>query len=127
MSISSGLLNQTLDLQTLFEKDDGMGGITYHWSLWYAGDNSTDSGGNTGWTFTSGSSFRGRISSLSAQEKMAQDKQTAMATHKIFCNPMNVSHKDRIKWGDYYFEIIGIQNPSELYHHLEIQVRELPN
>ena len=106
MGISSGLLNQTLTLQTFTETADGQGGITTSW---------TDTG-----------SFRGRISSLSTQERMAQDKETAFYTHKIFCDPMNVSHKDRIKWGDYYFEIVGISNPSELYHHLEIQARELP-
>ena len=106
MGISSGLLNQTLTLQTFTEVDDGQGGVVTGWA-------------NLG-------SFRGRISSLSAQEKMAQDKETAVCTHKIFCEPMSVTHRDRIKWGDYYFEIIGISNPSELYHHLEILVRELP-
>ena len=35
------------------------------------------------------------------------------------------THRDRIKWGTFYFEIVGITNPSELYHHLEIQAREL--
>jgi SPP1 family predicted phage head-tail adaptor len=105
MGISSGLLNQTLILQTFTSTDDGMGGTVDTWA---------DAG-----------SFRGRISSLSTQERMAQDKEQAFYTHKIFCDPMNVSHKDRIKWGDYYFEIVGISNPSELYHHLEIQAREL--
>lgn len=105
MSISSGLLNQTLTLQSFTTTDDGMGGVVESWS-------------DTG-------SFKGRISSLSTQEKMAQDKETAFYTHKIFCDPMMVTHKDRIKWGTYYFEIIGISNPSELYHHLEIQAREL--
>ena len=105
MPISSGLFNNTLTLQTLTETADGQGGVTTAWA---------DAG-----------SFKGRISSLSTQERMAQDKETAFYTHKIFCDPMLVTHKDRIKWGSYYFEIIGISNPSELYHHLEIQAREL--
>ncbi len=105
MGISSGLLNQTLTLQTPTEADDGMGGTISSWS---------DAG-----------SFRGRISSLSVQERMAQDKETALSTHKIFCDSMSVTHKDRIKWGTRYFEIVGITNPSELSHHLEIQAREL--
>jgi len=105
MGISSGLLNQTLILQTFTVTDDGQGGVVESWS---------DYG-----------SFRGRISSLSTQERMAQDKETAFYTHKVFCDPMSVSHKDRIKWGNYYFEIVGVSNPSELYHHLEIQTREL--
>ncbi len=103
--ISSGLLNQTLTLQSLTETSDSQGGVTQSWS---------DIG-----------SFRGRISSLSTEERMAQDKEQAFYTHKIFCDPMAVGHTDRIKWGTYYFEIIGIVNPSELYHHLEIKVREL--
>ena len=105
MGISSGLFNNTLTLYTLAETDDGQGGTT---SVW-----------------TSSGSFRGRISSLSSQEKMAQDKLTNIATHKIFCGNMTVSPDDRIYWGTVIFEITGIVNPSEAYHHLEIFVREL--
>jgi len=105
MGISSGLLNQTLTLQTLTETDDGAGGVTTAW---------TDIG-----------SFRARISPLTSQERMMQDKTTNTTTHKIYCDNMTVSPKDRIKWGDYYFEITGITNPSEMYHHLEISVREI--
>jgi len=105
MGIPNGLLNQTLTLQSVTETSDGQGGITSAWA-----DNGT---------------FRGRISSLSSQEKMSQDKITAESTHKIFCDNMTVTFKDRIKWGSYYFEITGIKNPSEMYHHLEIMVREI--
>ena len=105
MPISSGLLNQTLTLQTLTETDDGQGGVTSVWS-------------DTG-------SFKARISSLSAQERMAQDKMTTFATHRVYCDNMNVTTADRIKWGSYYFKIIGIKNPSEAFHHLEIDVVEI--
>jgi SPP1 family predicted phage head-tail adaptor len=105
MGISSGLFNNTLTLQTLTETDDGQGGITTSW--------------------TNGGSFRGRISPLTSQERMAQDKTGQETTHKIYCDNMTVIPKDRIKWGDVYFEIIGIINPSEMYHHLEIEVREI--
>ena len=105
MGISSGLYNQILTLQSFTTTGDGAGGTVETW---------TDTG-----------SFKGRISSLSAQEKMAQDKTTHIATHKIFCDNMSVSPQDRIKWGIYYFEIIGISNPAEMYHHLEILVKEI--
>jgi len=105
MPISSGLLNNTLTLYTLAETDDGQGGVT---SVW-----------------TSGGSFKGRISSLSSQERMSQDKVTSISTHKIFCDNMTVNVDDRIYWGSVVFEITGIVNPSEAYHHLEIFVREL--
>jgi SPP1 family predicted phage head-tail adaptor len=105
MSISSGLLNQTLTLQVFTETTDSQGGVTTTWA---------DSG-----------TFRARISPLTSQERMMQDKNTNTTTHKIYCDNMAVSPKDRIKWGDYLFEITGITNPSEAYHHLEIAVREI--
>ena len=105
MGISSGLLNHTLTLQTLTETDDGMGGVTQAW---------TDNG-----------QFKARISPLTSQERLMQDKNTNTTTHKIYCDNMAVTPEDRIKWGDVYFEITGIINPSEMYHHLEIHAREI--
>lgn len=105
MPISSGLYNQTLTLQTLTETADGQGGVTVVWA---------DAG-----------TFRARISPLTSQERMMQNKSTNATTHTIYCDNMSVSPKDRIKWGTFYFEILGITNPSEAYHHLEIQVREI--
>ena len=105
MPISKGLFNNTLTLQSLTETADGQGGVTLVWA---------DAG-----------SFRARISSLSAQERMAQDKTTSVSTHKIFCDSMTVTTADRIKWGDVYFQITGIVNPSEAYHHLELMVTEI--
>ena len=104
MPISSGLFNQTLILQSFTQSDDGMGGTVDAWA---------DIG-----------SFRGRISPLTSQERMMQNKLTNTTTHRIYCDNMDVSPKNRIKWGTYYFEILGITNPSESYHHLEIEVRE---
>jgi len=103
--ISAGLFNNTLTLQSLTETDDSQGGVTTTW---------TDTG-----------SFNARISPLSSQERMMQDKATNTTTHRIYCDPMDVMPNDRIKWGSYYFEILGITNPSELYHHLEIEAREI--
>jgi len=105
MPISSGLLNQTLILQSLIETSDSQGGITQMWA---------DIG-----------SFRGRIIPLSSHERLMQDKSLNTTTHRIFCDPMDIMPIDRIKWGTYYFEITGIRNPSELYHHLEIEAREI--
>ena len=105
MPISSGLLNQTLTLQSVTITDDGMGGQSEVWA---------DIG-----------SFRGRISPLTAQERLLQNKETMLTTHRIYCDNMTVTPENRIKWGTYYFEIIGITNPSEIYHHLEINVREI--
>ncbi len=105
MGISSGLLNQTLTLQSITETADLQGGVTKEW---------TDIG-----------SFKGRVSPLTAQERLMQNKETMLTTHRIYCDPMDIMPNDRIKWGTYYFEIIGITNPSEKYSHLEIDAREI--
>ena len=105
MGISPGLLNQTLTLQVFTETTDSQGGVTTTWA---------DSG-----------NFRARISPITAQERMLQNKNTMTTTHRIYCDVMDVTPKDRITWGSYLFEIIGITNPSEAYHHLEIDVREI--
>ena len=105
MRISPALLNNTLTLQTLTEVDDGAGGHTETW---------VDIG-----------SFKARISPISSNERLMQDKTTAMLTHRVYCDSMDIIESDRIKWGDIVFEIIGIRNPSEAYSHLEIDVREV--
>lgn len=108
MAISRGLFNQTLTLQSKTAVDDGMGSRVETWA---------DLG-----------SFRGRISPLTRidnQERLMQDKTTMITTHRIYCDPMTVTPNNRIRWGTYYFEIIAITNPSEEYHHLEIDAREI--
>ncbi len=105
MPISSGLFNNTLTLQTLTETADGQGGSTTAW---------TDSG-----------SFKARISPISSQERILQNKAVQTTTHRIYCDNMTVTTADRIKWGDVYFEIVGITNPSEAYSHLELDCREI--
>jgi len=107
--ISTGLYNRTLVLQRYTETNDGMGGVTHAWA---------DAG-----------SFRARISPLNSQERLMQDKATATTTHRIYCDNIDIFQDDRVKWSTdnftIHFEIIGITNPSEAYHHLEIDVREL--
>lgn len=110
MPISSGLFNNTLTLQTLTETVDGMGGVTQTWA-------------DTG-------SFRARISPLSSQERLVQDKTTSATTHRIYCDNIAITTANRIRYdyssdGYVYFEILGIINPSEAYEHLEIEVREI--
>ena len=105
MPISRGLYNNTLTLQILTETADGQGGSTTAWA---------DS-----------TIFRARISPITNQERLMQDKITNFCTHHIYCDNMTVTTADRLKWGDVYFTIIGIINPSEAYDHLEILAREI--
>jgi SPP1 family predicted phage head-tail adaptor len=105
MSISRGLFNHTLTLQRKTVTSDGQGGNIETWA---------DVG-----------NFRGRVSSLSADERVSMGKVNVFPTHKIFCDNLDIIETDRILWGSYVFNITGILNPSEMYHHLEILVLEV--
>ena len=86
-----------------------------------------DQGGYTeGWT--SGATFEGRMSKLTVAEMMAQDKETAIATRKIYClTDVDVDPEDQIILGARTFIVMGVQRPSNLTTdgHLEISIREI--
>ena len=107
MPISSGLLIETFTPQTLTETTDTQGGVVNTWA--------------------DGTAFRGRLSSLSINERMSQDKQTVFASHKLYCNNQTITEAYRIRNSDStrYFQIKGVINPSNASDHLEILVLEL--
>uniref|UniRef100_A0A6M3KW89 Putative head tail connector protein n=1 Tax=viral metagenome TaxID=1070528 RepID=A0A6M3KW89_9ZZZZ len=88
----------------------------------------TDDQGSSTIVWTAGTAFPGRLSRLSAQERMAQDKETALATHKIYClTDVDVDSEDQIFLGSRTFIVAGVLRPSNLTTdgHLEINVREV--
>jgi len=102
------LLIDTFTPQTTTETSDGQGGYTTVW--------------------TDGTDFEGRLSKLSVSERMAQDKETAIATHKVYClTTVDLDSDDRVKLGTRIFEVVGAQRPSNLTTdgHLEILIREI--
>ena len=107
MPISAGLFNETFTPQTLTETDDSQGGVVSTWS--------------------DGTAFRGRLSSLPVDERMSADKLTTYASHKLFCANQTITEAYRIRNSDStrYFAIKGIVNPSNNNDHLEILVLEL--
>jgi len=107
MGISSGLFLETFYPQTLTEVDDGQGGTTQ--------------------VFSDGTAFRGRLSSLPVDERMSADKLTTYASHKLFCDNQTINETYRIRNSDSsrYFSIVGIMNPSNNNHHLELTLLEL--
>ena len=102
------LLVDTFTPQTFVVTSDSQGGVTKAWS--------------------DGTMFSGRLSKLTVNERLAQDKETAFATHKVYClTAVDVDPEDRIILGSRTFLVIGIQRPSNLTTdgHLEIMVREV--
>ena len=108
MSITPSMLVDTLTPQTRALTSDSMGGYTEVWS--------------------DGTAFKGRVSSLPINERMAEDKTTVFASHKIFCNVQTIDEKARIRnsTSTVYYQIKGVVKPSNLSTgHLEILVLEL--
>jgi len=107
MGISSGLFLETFYPQTLTETDDGQGGVTT--------------------AYVDGTAFKGRLSSLPIAERMSADKLTTYASHKLFCDNQTINETYRIRNSDSsrYFSIVGIVNPSNNNHHLELTLLEL--
>ena len=102
------LLIDTFTPQTATETTDGQGGFTTAW--------------------VNGTDFEGRLSKLSVSEIMSQDKETAIATHKVYClTDVDVDPDDQIILGARTFLVVGVQRPSNLTTdgHLEIPVREV--
>jgi len=99
----------TFTPQTVTRTADNVGGYTEAWA--------------------DGTDFVGRLSILSANERMSSDKLTVFASHKIYCAPsVSLAEVDRIKHGTRYFEIKGIQLPSDLstgIGHQEVTVMEI--
>lgn len=109
MTISAGLLIDTFTPLTITFTDDSMGGVTE--------------------TETTGTTFKGRLSSLPVGERLSADKTTVIATHKLYCSPQSFAEKDRIRLGSAgsyrYFEVKGVQNPSNLSDFWQTTLLEL--
>lgn len=87
----------------------------------------TDSQGGSTIAYIDGTDFEGRLSRLQGNEKMSSDKETAMATHKVYClTDVDVDPEDRIVLGSRTFLVLNVLRPSNLTTdgHLEILVRE---
>ena len=88
-----------------------------------------DSVGGRRKTFTNGATFSGRLSILSADERISSDKLTVFASHKIYCDPtVTLSENGRIILGSRTFEIKAIQLPSNIstgIGHKEVTVMEI--
>lgn len=103
------LLKDIFTPQTLAYTDDGVGGQTE--------------------TFTNGTTFKGRLSILSASERLSADKVTVYATHRLYCDAsVSLTDNGRVTFDGRTFEIRTIQKPSEQsigIGHLEVDILEI--
>jgi len=103
------LLKDSFVPYTLTVTDDGVGGQKETW--------------------TAGTAFQGRLSVLSANERMGADKTTVYATHRLYCDAsVSLTEQGRVTFDGRTFEIRTIQKPSEMNSglgHLEVDVLEV--
>lgn len=108
MSFTS-LLKDSFVPYTLAVTDDGVGGQTE--------------------AYTAGTAFQGRLSILSASERLGADKVTVYATHRLYCDAsVSLTEQGKITFDGRTFQIRTILKPSELgtgIGHLEVDVLEL--
>lgn len=100
-----GLLVDTFTRQTVAETTDDMGGFTNAWS--------------------DGTTFEGRLSAMPIGERMSADRVTVYATHRLYCESLTITEKDRVTLGSRTFEVKAVRNPSNIDHHLEIDLLEI--
>ena len=80
-------------------------------------------------TASAGTAFQGRLSILSASERLAADKTTVYATHKLYCDAsVSIADDGKILFGTRTFQVKSVLKPSELstgIGHLEVTLLEL--
>ena len=107
MSFTSLLLD-TFTHETKTNVADGQGGFTETWA--------------------SAGTFDGRLSHLKANEMLATDKMTVLATHRIFCEATTTfTEYDRVILGSRTFEIRYVDDLDDGIgaHHIELTVLEI--
>jgi len=100
----------TLTLQEREETtSDGMGGYT------------------DDWTDVVNGKIRGVLTTVSASERFATDKDTLYITHRFFCNKpgVTVTEKNRFTYGSRTFDIMFPDDLAEKGAFLEIGLKEI--
>jgi len=75
-------------------------------------------------TYTTGSTYSCCIDTLAGNESLIAKKKCADSTHFIGCDyGATVDEKDRIVIDNITYDVLFVDNPMSLDHHLEIEVK----
>ena len=88
--------------------------------------NTTDSMGGFTTAWTSGTTFKGRIRTLSGGEQIIDESKKTVTTHRLYCPAGSVtSTTQRVYDGTDYYEVILLNTPQNRTsdHHMEIELR----
>lgn len=66
---------------------------------------------------------KGRFTTKGAGREFKQDKETTVSAGIVFIRPYpGLTHKDRVTIGGVEYNILSLDNPSNLDHHYELHV-----
>jgi len=72
-------------------------------------------------------SLKGLFRPIGFSESFIRGKETMRKTHTFYCaSPTTaIQDDDRLLIGTVYYQILGVKNPNNIGHHLEIQLQEI--
>lgn len=90
----------------------------------YSVSRTTDSGGAFSESYSKVADFKGRIRLLQGRERVINEKQGYESTHRIYCAKLlSVGLSDRIKNGQYTFDVVNVNYLNDEADHIELDVR----
>lgn len=90
----------------------------------YSVSRTVDYGGAFSESYAKVADFMGRIRLLQGRERVINEKQGYESTHRIYCSKLlSVSLTDRVKNGQYTFDVVNVNYLNDEADHIEIDVR----
>jgi len=90
----------------------------------YSVSRTVDYGGAFSESYVKVADFMGRIRLLQGRERVINEKQGYESTHRIYCSKLlSVSLTDRVKNGQYTFDVVNVNYLNDEADHIEIDVK----
>lgn len=83
---------------------------------------SVDELGNPTKTWADHLTISGRIDAISGDEQIVAGAPSVVATHMLFCRPVDISEKDRIVYKGQEYEVKFVDNPMNYGRFLQISL-----
>ena len=102
--------------------------LLIHTVVWIVPSTSTDSYGDTVYTYGSGTSITGRVQQDTGTEPISDGRDPLEYRWTLFTNQEGIAGRDRIVFGSLTFEVEGPPSPqygAAAFHHGEVAMRKV--
>ena len=89
-------------IQRLTQVSNGMGGYTDTWSTHLT--------------------INGRIRPLNGNERLSADKTTLFATHRLYCDVIDIKESDRVLYNSKIYQVKFVSNVMNFDRHLQVDL-----